>query len=570
MLAVVACLLAGGARSEATGGGAGVDREAGRRIYDDGVLPSGEPLVATAPGGAPLSGAAAACARCHRPSGFGGSEGGLYVPPITAPVLAAPRRPATVSRGELMGPLYQEVHTAAARARLLALAPRPAYDATSLAAAVRDGRDPAGRTLDPAMPRYRLGDEDLARLGGYLTTLGATPAPGVEPDAIHLATVITPGADPAARDAMLAVIDAFVRHRNADVSGSLARPNHSPWHEDELAGSLRSWRVHVWELSGPPEGWTAELRERYRLRPVFALVGGLGGGPGPGGEPWQPIHGFCEAEGIPCLFPYTDLPGTVPPPRWTVYLTAGLAGEARALAVHLAEWAGGVGEGAGPLRVVQVYRDSEGGRIAARALREALATIPGVALEDRALPAAGPVEALPPAASGDPAAWVLWLGEEDLSGLDAGAVRRLATARRVYLSARLAGPAAETLAPGLGDRMRLTWPFALPGAAAPRAYRVRAWMRSRRVTLTHERLQLATHYALAVADFALDHLVDRFSREYFLEAVEHETERGLDPGLYPHLSLAPGQRVASRGCYVLRPDPDAPGGLAPDGGWIVP
>jgi cytochrome oxidase Cu insertion factor (SCO1/SenC/PrrC family) len=546
------------------------DMGLGRRIYEEGVLPSGEAVVATALGGARLSGAAAACARCHRPSGYGDSEGGLYVPPITGATLAAPRRPATVSRGELLDPLYQEVHTAAARARLLALAPRPAYDAAALAAALRDGRDPAGRDLDPAMPRYRLGDEDAAELARYLATLGAGTAPGVDAATIHLATVVTPGADPGARDAMLAVIDAYVRHRNADVLGFLARPGHSPWHRDELAGSLRSWQVDVWRLSGPPAGWQAQLRARYRRRPVFALVGGLGGDEAAGEASWQPINDFCEAEAVPCLFPSTDLPSTEPPPRWTVYLSAGLAGEARALAAHLAGWARTAGPGAGPVRVVQVYRDREAGRVPARALREALAAAPGVALEGRVLPGAGSIRALPRGPGGEPAVWVLWLGAEELSGLEPREVRRLAAARRVYLSARLAGSAAEALAADLRERLRLTWPFALPGDPTPRSYRVRAWMRSRGVALSHERLQLATHFALSVADFALGHLVDRFSREYFLERVEHEAERALDPGLFPHLALGPGQRVASKGCYVLRPDPQAPGGLAPDGGWIVP
>jgi hypothetical protein len=370
---------------------------------------------------------------------------------------------------------------------------------------------------------------------------------------------------------MLTVIDAYARHRNADVDGFLARPGHSPWHRDELAGSLRSWRVHVWRLSGPPDGWTGQLRERHRARPVFAVVAGLGGDD----EPWQPVHAFCEAEAVPCLVPSTGLPGGAPPPHWTVYPSAGVAGEARALAAHLAAWAG---EGRGPLRVTQVYRDAGAGRVAAGALREALAA--GIAsgsapaLEDRALAAAGPVElpatGAPGEAGGPPAAWVHWLGEDDLAALDPASRRRLAGAERVYLSGPLAGVGAGGLSDALGERLRLTWPFALPGDPAPRSFRVRAWMRSRGVALTHERLQLATHYALSVADAALGHLVDRFSRQYFLERVEHEAERGLDPGLYPRVSLGPGQRIASKGCYVLRPDPETPGGLAPDGGWIVP
>jgi cytochrome oxidase Cu insertion factor (SCO1/SenC/PrrC family) len=561
------------ARGLEPGAGRGAYRELGRRIYEQGVLPSGEPLEAVVLGGAVLSGAEAACARCHRSSGFGDSEGGLYVPPITGPVLASPRSLATVSRGELLRPLYQEVHTAAARARVRDLAPRPAYDPASLAAALRHGRDPGGDTLDPAMPRYRLEDGDVAHLLRYLSMLGATADPGVEPETLHLATVVTPGADPAARRAVAAVIEAYVRHKNADTRGFLARPGHSPWHRDDLAGSLRAWQVDVWELSGPPEAWEEQLRERYRRQPVFALVGGLAGMAETEVESWQPVHAFCESEAVPCLFPSTALPGTAPAARWTVYLSAGLAGEAEALARYLADRAGG---GTGGGRVVQVYRDRAAGRVPARALRAALAGRGGIELEDRLLPATGPAGELdlgPGGATpsgGELPALVLWLGAADLASLGPAALEALAAAPRVYLSAHLAGDAAEPLAAALGDRLRLTWPFALPGEPAPHGFRVRAWLRSRGVALTHERLQLATHFALAVTDHALGHLVTGFSREYFLERVEHEAERSLDPGLYPHLSLGPGQRVAAKGCYVVRLDPEAPGGVQPDGGWIVP
>jgi hypothetical protein len=226
--------------------------------------------------------------------------------------------------------------------------------------------------------------------------------------------------------------------------------------------------------------------------------------------------------------------------------------------------------------VVQVYRDRAEGRVPARALRAALAGRGGIALEDRVLSPGGPLGPLdlgPGGATptgGEPPALVLWLGAADLASLGPAALEALAAAPRVYLSAHLAGDAVKPLAAELGDRLRLTWPYALPGEPVPHGYRVRAWLRSRGVALTHERLQLAAHYAFAVADHALGHLVTGFSREYFLERVEHEAERSLDPGLYPHLSLGPGQRVAAKGCYVVRLDPEAPGGVLPDGGWIVP
>ena len=73
--------------------------ETGRRIYEDGVLPGGEPLRALRPEGFELEGSHAACVTCHRRSGMGSVEGSIdstiLVPPVAGPVLFAPARFAT-------------------------------------------------------------------------------------------------------------------------------------------------------------------------------------------------------------------------------------------------------------------------------------------------------------------------------------------------------------------------------------------------------------------------------------------------------------------------------------------
>ena len=122
----------------------------------------------------------------------------------------------------------------------------------------------------------------------------------------------------------------------------------------------------------------------------------------------------------------------------------------------------------------------------------------------------------------------------------------------------------------LKDKILLTWPFVLPGHEEPLIYRVRAWMRARGIERTHERLQLATWLALAVTDHSLTHVVENFSRDFFVESVEEEAENALNPGLFPSLSLGPGQRFASRGSCVVRLADGAPGGVEPVSGWIVP
>jgi hypothetical protein len=73
-----------------------------------------------------------------------------------------------------------------------------------------------------------------------------------------------------------------------------------------------------------------------------------------------------------------------------------------------------------------------------------------------------------------------------------------------------------------------------------------------------------------MASQAFIHLVDNFLRDYFIEWIEHATENTLTTGMYPHPSLGPGQRFASKGGYILKPSDKTQGGLGPIGDWIVP
>jgi hypothetical protein len=97
------------------------------------------------------------CASCHGASGAGGSEGGVAVPSIQWQRLSRP------------------------------LASRPAYDERSLATALRDGIDPAGRKLHPAMPRYAVPDSLALDLVAALRQLERPTATGVTPDTIRIA-----------------------------------------------------------------------------------------------------------------------------------------------------------------------------------------------------------------------------------------------------------------------------------------------------------------------------------------------------------------------------------------------
>ena len=522
------------------------DREIGRRIYEEGILGSGQPVPAIVAGDVETDGRFLSCASCHRRSGYGEGEGGSYVPPITGPSLFAEQTP---DRGRLFRNLYQDVQSETATAVVHNLKSRPAYTIDSLARLLRHGIDANGLEVAAPMPRFDLDENNLRYLFTYLKTLGAEPAPGVDQEELAFATIITPDADTGEVEAMLHTLEAYFSRKNNDTRHVQARSGYSLHYKNDLLPSYRLWRLYPWRLHGPPNSWGPQLEALYQSRPVFAVVSGIG-------RDWRPVHKFCETRRLPCVFPNTLLPFVANisdsmertnSTRYNLYFSKGIVGEADAAAYWLLDQARRTGA---TIKVEQVYRRGHMGELMARRVREVVESAAGnnrnIQIVDRSFNTPESmnrwwkIEA-EQAHSGHVFAW--------LTDLDMHRLPRL-NQDVVVASGLLSGhlqPHHNTL----GRRVYATWPWTLPASVPPRIFRLRAWFRSRRIPLNHERLQLNTYFSASVVEHALTHLVDRYSREYFIESIEHETENALNPGTYPRLSLGPDQRFAAKGCYVV-------------------
>lgn len=510
----------------------------GQRLYREGILASGDPVVATTvKQNLRLSGAGAACSSCHRRSGFGSSEGYRPIRPITGRYLFQ----------AVNAPNPRMFHSPVSSPGM-----RPAYSDTTLARALRDGIDTAGRPLDGMMPRYRLGDQDLDNLVAYLKTFSTAPAPGVTDTTLHFATVIDATAAPEHRQAMLDILEAFFRDKNAGTRLEGERAKRPPWDQAREYKAYRTWQLHVWTLDGPPATWPRQLDAYYRRQPVFAVLSGIGSGS------WQPVHDFCEQTEVPCLFPNVDLPPQTPG-QYALYFSRGLALEGEALAAHLAST-----HTAGP--VLQVYRD-DAGRAAADRFRNALAATDFTGgVEDRVVAPDVPLDAAfwRDLAGTRPAVVVLWLKQADLAALAA----LDPPPRQLHLSASLAGR--PTLPASLAERTSLTYPYELPQRLEPRLQRLYAWLRMKHIPAQPGPIQANTFFAVSQAGEALMHLVDDYSRDYFIERIEHGMDNALAPSAYPRLSLGPDQRFASKGSYVVQAGHPQSSHLEPMGDWIVP
>ncbi len=517
---------------------------AGEAVYRLGVLPSGAMLRGEREAGVRVEALGAACVTCHRPSGLGTTEGRIVVPPIIGKYLF---RPHSTNVRDMSLP-----HVVGYRST------REPYTDASLARAIREGVGPNGRTLNYLMPRYALDDATMASLVEYLKGLSSDAVPGVSDSTLHFATIITPDADPVQRKGMLDVMERFFADKNAFIRGGV-RPMQAT-REIEYRVSRR-WQLHVWELTGAPDQWERQLRAHLAAEPVYAVISGLGR------RNWEPVHRFCQAEALPCLLPNVDLPVTAEGEFYPVYFSRGVLLEADLVAGRVFEQR----EAAGLQRVVQVFREGDVGESAAAAFAKAVGPT-GLRVESHVLEAASPSSR-----AGDELAGamkdlgpddvlLLWLRGEDLARLPADMPR----VSMAFVSGALGGLEHAPLPAAWHAAVHMTYPADLPELRKIRMNFPLGWFKIKQIDVVAEKVQTDTYVALGILAETLTDMLDSFVRDYLVERVEVMLSHRQVNGYYPRLSLAPGQRFASKGGYIVRFAGPQGAAVVADGEWIVP
>ena len=568
--------------------------EQGRLIYVEGRLASGAALQATRNSGAALSGRDAACTNCHRASGMGSVEGQARVPPISQRYLFGQaddlvmanvdgRRGKTLNRG-LSG-----------------------YTEATLGHLLQDGISPAGRQVSDVMPHFTLQPSELQALRSYLQQLSSEYSPGVGKDVIRFATVITPEVSEARRSVFKSMLQSALASKN---SSTAPRKRHMAAAASFATQTERHWDVQVWELSGSADTWGAQLKAHYAATPVFALLSGLSD------SNWAPVDAFCRSQALPCWFPSVAL-ATAGDAQYGLYFSRGVALEADVLASYLAD--------AAPVRqMVQVVSaDNAAARAAATELRQAW--LPkGHALQDVAL-SADPAQALvslrkalQATHAGDAVA--LWLSPAQWPLLE---MLTPPQGVQFYASSTLGQDAAWSTVPAAWQPvLHGIYPYQLPQERAANLAYLHAWLKLRNIPLVDEVLQSELFFSLNLMTDTLQDMLDNLYRDYLMERTEdmlgkRESAKawqesrdrqtlgrlgrvavkseslsgtavpdalnaegaqrrafgvGISEGttIYPHLTLGPGQRYASRGAYIVRLAPGPAHTLEAISDWIVP
>jgi len=521
-----------------------IDPTAGAMIFRKGILPDGQALRGEREANVSVEGAAAACVNCHRHSGLGAAEGQTVIAPITGKYLFRPNG----QQAEDMDFRYLQRFN---------LARDPYPDEAGVARAIREGVGRGDRQLNYLMPRFKLNDESMASLIAYLKTLSKDVSPGVSGDTLHFATIITPDADPVARRGMLQVMEQFITDKNEFIRGGV-RPMRASG--EFMYRVSRRWQLHVWELSGPPNTWEKQLHEHLAAEPVFAVISGLGG------KTWEPVHRFCEQEAIPCLLPNVDLPVVAESDFYPLYFSKGVVLEAQLISHQLQQDA----QARKSQRLVQVYRQGDIGADASRELAKSVST-GEIANVNRVLPSAKAgqsgrelARALEGTGSGD--AIMLWLRPDDLRSLPA----KVPAGASVFVSGSMADLEQAPLPAAWRKVARMAYPYDLPDQRKVRMNFPLGWFKVRHIPVVAERVQSDTYLAMGVLSEAVTHMLESFYRDYLVERIENMLSAHQVSGYYPRFGLAPGQRFASKGGYVVHfADPDG-SRLVADSEWITP
>jgi ABC-type branched-subunit amino acid transport system substrate-binding protein len=490
----------------------------GKQIYLEGSSPGGESIFAfVGRTSTKVPASVLSCGSCHGYDGVGRPEGGV--------------EPSNITWTNLIKS-YGHHHTDGRR--------HPAFNEETVAAAIMSGRDPANNTLDSAMPRYSMSEEDLTALVAYLKHLETDLDPGLTETTISVASVLpSEGPYEALGQAAHEVLAAYFDEMNA---------------QGGIYG--RTIELQVVNYASTAESPVNQLRRLVETDRVFAVVGAFSVGIE------EELFRLLEDNQVPMVGPVTLFAGHSQFRNdATFHVLSGLPDQARALLDHAAL----------NLRIsssapaVIIAEDDTYDGIARAIIGQA---------ESRDWPAPQVVRF-----SGSPIEAVNHVTELKGRGTDTvfyfGPSRGLAAfaaeavkadwAPRILLSGMLSGRAAFELPRAFDGRAFLAYPTLSSDRtqSGAEAFQV---LHNKHVLPQHSwATQGSAYVAAKVFVEGLRRAGRALSRANLLAALEAFSD--FETGLTPPVSFGPNRRVGALGAHVVSIDL-ATRGLHPGAEWI--
>lgn len=164
---------------------------------------------------------------------------------------------------------------------------------------------------------------------------------------------------------------------------------------------------------------------------------------------------------------------------------------------------------------------------------------------------------------------VFWLEQADFAAM-AGIKKGAEANGRWYVSATLNSAWSDLIPETFRDNSYIIYPYAKPAKLERRLKASNVWLKSRKILSEQRIIQANTYFTMRAVGRTIMHLRDKFSKEYFIELLEHEVEKMLVSSVFPRLTLGPGQRYASKGGYILKLSATDNSASAAISDWIIP
>jgi cytochrome c553 len=511
---------------------------AGKNIYLYGKLPSGKDLVATTVADVELKGKKAACTNCHKRSGLGSNEGTTIAPPIIGEILFSAKK---IKAHRLKSATTDSVSAL----------DRPAYTRETLMHTLVNGIDARGKQLQYLMPRYTLAQSDFNNLYAYLGTL-STSDKAVTDKILHIATVIDTRVSQNKQDIVTGTLKKYVSELNAQTRHETKRASNAPIQKEWHYQSYRKIKLHIWELSGKPETWTAQLNKYYSSTPVFAITSGISN------APWSKVDQFCNAKEIACILPNTRVPGLTKDNFYTLYYSTGPYNDAYVLAKYMKQ-------NKQDSRILQISDHYSYSKIAKKVITEELTNTKNISLEN----VEREKDFIKKHISNETTV-IIWseiISDTLIKELSANA----GNIKSIFIPYFLAlDMETRKKLEKLNTDVFTSYPYVKPKGERIITIRAWAWARSRKLNLSDIPLLTNTFTSMVLLNDAIKHVRSNFNQAYIIETLEHMVDNSVVTGIYPKLSIGPGQRYASRGGNIMKVPVKPEEKLQEVSEWILP
>ena len=119
------------------------------------------------------------------------------------------------------------------------------------------------------------------------------------------------------------------------------------------------------------------------------------------------------------------------------------------------------------------------------------------------------------------------------------------------MSASLLGDAVTTVPEEVRGFTLITYPTAFPEDKARTRLAIERWLEIREIPLTNYEIQAKMYFVGWNLAGQVKMMRDEFYRDHFLDITDMMRDQDYAVGVYERLSFGPGQRYASKGCYIV-------------------